>query len=781
MRNKYWIIIGTAFAFIALVGGLVLLWFGLYGDEVFKEDVDPTVYITIGENGNWYISGKDTGILARGDDGFSPYVGANGNWWIGTRDTKYSAVGKDGASGKNGADGVDGKTPYIAENGNWWIGETDTGVKAEAKDGVNGTDGKNGIDGQDGKNGLTPEIGENGNWYIGGEDTGIKAEGNDGANGKDGKDGTNGVAGAPGLTPHIGENGNWYVGEEDTGVKAVGSDGINGTNGLNGEPGKNGITPHIGANGNWYIGEDDTGISAKGKDGLNGTNGTNGTNGAAGKDGADGNGIAEMKISEGSLYVRYTKDPGTWVNLGKIANSEAHSLKYYPLPDGTYAVGAGELLYSDEINISSEYDGKQISAIIPHGFEGATNLKSINIPDSIKEIGERAFSFTVALEEIVIPESVAKIGKDAFLGCENLTIKAVASEIPSSWAGFNPDGCAVMLGYIPNSDVFAGFRYEENAYGNIVITEYVGNERYVVIPEMIEGKEVAVIDTGAIVDKYDLLRITLPRTLKEIKDGAIAQCPKLLEIYNLSEFLTVSVGASDNGGIAAHAIAVHTSSSSQSVFIDSGDFIFTEISGAPYLLAYVGVGQEVVLPTEYNSAKYKVYAYALFGNTAVTKLTISSGVAEIGTRAFAECTAISEIVFDATECANLSSDANAFENSCHEAKVTIGKNAAYIPGYLFASTDASVSPDIVSIKLDEGTICSSVTSYAFYNLGSLRVFTLTQSLTVIEMKAFSGSGLTNIDGTSGIWSDGVQYYDHTSSEFVEVLKSSIKSFSRVGG
>lgn len=86
-----------------------------------------------------------------GKDGQTPFIGTNGNWWIGTTDTGVPAKGKDGSDGKdgeNGMDGVDGQTPFIGTNGNWWIGSTDTGIPAKGKD---GSDGKNGENGKDGK------------------------------------------------------------------------------------------------------------------------------------------------------------------------------------------------------------------------------------------------------------------------------------------------------------------------------------------------------------------------------------------------------------------------------------------------------------------------------------------------------------------------------------------------------------------------------------------------------------------------------------------------------
>ena len=63
--------------------------------------------VTIGENGNWFIDGKDTGVAASG--------------------------GKDGKDGKDGADGKDGKdgsVVTIGENGNWFIDGVDTNVHA---------------------------------------------------------------------------------------------------------------------------------------------------------------------------------------------------------------------------------------------------------------------------------------------------------------------------------------------------------------------------------------------------------------------------------------------------------------------------------------------------------------------------------------------------------------------------------------------------------------------------------------------------------------------------
>lgn len=208
------------------------LWLEYYGkdpgttiDEFFnslkgKDGKDGDVPI-IGSNGNWWISGVDTGIPAQGKDGkdgVTPFIGTNGNWYIGTEDTGVPARGKDGFS------------PYI-KDGYWWIDETNTLVPATGKDGKT----------------PTVEIGPGPNyyWIVNGTTTTISAKGIDGKDGADGKDG---------YTPVIGDNGNWWIDGKDTGKPSV-------------------VIPVIGTNNNWWIGGVDTGKPSRGEKGDNGVAG----------------------------------------------------------------------------------------------------------------------------------------------------------------------------------------------------------------------------------------------------------------------------------------------------------------------------------------------------------------------------------------------------------------------------------------------------------------------------------------------------------------------------
>lgn len=723
MRKRYWCVTITVFAFLAMIIGAVFLWFWMYADEVFSDkNEDSTTSagespaITIGENGNWFIAGADTGVLARGNDGLTPYINENGNWWIGTSDTGVRAEGVNGTDGKDGLNG---------------------------KNGANGKDGTDGSAGKDGKSITDTEINSAGELILTLSDGSTlnvgRVVGRDGADGANGKDGLNGK---------------------------------DGSNGIDGVDGKDGLVPYVGANGNWWIGDKDTLAKAEGKDGTNGTDGKNGTNGA------DGNGIIEMKITDGSLFVRYTKAPSSWVNIGAFDSSYEYSLKFYPLADGTLAVGAGDLMYSDSITVPRERDGKTVSAIVPYGFAGAFNLTYIEIPDTITKIGESAFSGVASLSEIIIPKSVSAVGSNAFLGCTELTVKLEADAIPMGWsADFNPDGCGVILGFDGGSGITAdGLRYEESNSGELRITAYEGSAQRLVIPDTIDGKVVSAIAENAFRDCVQLLSLTLPEGLTEIEPGAFSGCVKLIEIYNLSDGITLTLGSGSHGGAAEYALSVHTLESDTSILVTSGDFIFTSISGSDYLVAYTGSSENLILPEYYNSKSYKVYDYALCGLSFVKSLTISKGVREIGKSAFALCPNIEKIVFDAEECAALPSDSGAFAGSCKSAELTVGSNAKSIPSYLFASADA----DIASADFGNATQNFIIDSFAFYNLTSFKKLVLSPGVSYIGASAFVGSGLIAVAEASGTgsWRDSKSVYDSASAEFLAALKSAGKSFTR---
>lgn len=185
-----------------------------------REDADEgrfdgeTPYI--GENGNWWIGGEDTGVYSGGN---APYIGDNGNWFVGLQDTGVSATGpagppgEKGDPGKQGPQGVPGPAGEDGEPGpagatgatpNLQIGAVttlDAGNNATASitgtienpllnlgipkgaDGAQGPQGDPGPAGQDGADGAPGQDGQDGQPGTDGEDGGyytpsVDSEGN---------------------------------------------------------------------------------------------------------------------------------------------------------------------------------------------------------------------------------------------------------------------------------------------------------------------------------------------------------------------------------------------------------------------------------------------------------------------------------------------------------------------------------------------------------------------------------------------------------------------------
>ena len=177
--------------------------------------------------------------------------------------------------------------------------------------------------------------------------------------------------------------------------------------------------------------------------------GDKGDQGEPGEKGEQGVGIEKVEVIDGELVVTYTD--GTVKSLGKLSTLLGESeteLAFYPLDDGTYAVGCGNAKLLSSIVIPETYKGKAVSQIIRNGFENCENLKTIVIPNSITTVGTYAFSGCKSLTSVTIPEGVTSIGDFAFRYCYSLTIYCEASSEPRGWdSWWNDSDCPVVWGH----------------------------------------------------------------------------------------------------------------------------------------------------------------------------------------------------------------------------------------------------------------------------------------------------------------------------------------------
>lgn len=114
---------------------------------------DLPVIPVIGDNGNWWVNGKDTGVRAQGQQGEHGEQGKSAfELWAELPGNENKTL-DDFWEFLRGPAGRDGDSPVIGDNGNWWVGGKDTGVKAAGEKGDAGQDGRDGQDGKNGKDG----------------------------------------------------------------------------------------------------------------------------------------------------------------------------------------------------------------------------------------------------------------------------------------------------------------------------------------------------------------------------------------------------------------------------------------------------------------------------------------------------------------------------------------------------------------------------------------------------------------------------------------------------
>lgn len=145
------------------------------------------------------------------------------------------------------------------------------------------------------------------------------------------------------------------------------------------------------------------------------------------------------------------------------------------------------------------------------------NRESIDIPDTITEIGEFAFARS-AITSAVLPEGVTKIGYAAFYHCDALTnvvIPDTVTEIASS--------------AFENTPWLQNWREDGNGdfliVGDGILLDYRGSNSVVTIPGGVKT-----IGADALQRHTEITKVILPDSVEVIGEGAFSNCSALTDI-----------------------------------------------------------------------------------------------------------------------------------------------------------------------------------------------------------------------------------------------------------
>ncbi len=386
----------------------------------------------------------------------------------------------------------------------------------------------------------------------------------------------------------------------------------------------------------------------------------------------------------------------TYVNFASYGSSE--DLNYDILSDGTAEIISCNIK-GEEIKIPDTLDGYTVTSISWNSFYSCRNIKSVVIPNSVKNIGNCAFAECVNLEEITIPDSVTNIGYSAFNG--------------TAWYDKQPDGLV---------------------YAGKVAYNYKGD-----CPQTLKLKQ----DTLAIADEAfygqkNLKSIIIPDGVVSIGSYAFYDCANLTNITIPDSVISIDEKAFYNT-----------------------DWYDSRPEGLIYAgkVAYEYKGDKEACPEtiELNKDTVAVACSAFYNCINLKNITIPNGVVNIDSSAFAGSGLTSLMIPDSV----VSIGEHAFKSCVNLKSVTIPGSIKVIQRYTFEECEKLenlILPDsITNIGLSAFRACKSLKSliipdsviniwdYAFGSCTGLTSLTLGNSVRIIGESAFRNSkSLTSV-------------------------------------
>ncbi len=455
------------------------------------------------------------------------------------------------------------------------------------------------------------------------------------------------------------------------------------------------------------------------------------------------------------------------------------------IPSSVIAIGASAFSGCEDLAVVIFEGGatgaSSLRAINNKAFKDCTSLTTIVLPANIETVAGYVFQNCTKLKEITLPVSVESAGTYLFDGCTSLD--TVKWESSVNIGDYTFRGCKALDIVTINDSVQKIGKFAFENCTSLVSVKLPAS--LTMLGSTSSSTLSLTTDVSVFSGCTALKEVTLPAGITQIAKNTFENCTSLLYLH-LNAPVTFGPGSLTGCTALSSTLQTAIPTDGYALYVDDG-FVYIDAyvggqrTADRILAAYLG-SDTAITAKMFDTAVTEIGAFAFYGNTKITEMTIPATIVSVGQGAFAQMTALKTVTFlestDASrklvlEDATSSSNGIFYGDKVLE-KVVLPKGLTYIGAHAFRMS--SSSNKLASVNIPEGV--TEIGTYAFY-YAKLTALELPSTLKTIGTYAFGNcSSLVTLEIADGLEEIGENAFRSATRLTSITLPSTLKTIGK---